>query len=46
MKKEILHTTNYFNTFIEVAPDNPFQVGVVPFSKHAKKTLAQWQYEY
>lgn len=46
MKKEILHTTNYFNTFIEVAPDTPVQVGVVPVSKHAKKTLAQWQYDY
>lgn len=40
------HTTNYFNTFIEVAEDCPLDFGEPPVSKkEKKKTVAERQYE-
>jgi len=39
-----LHSTNYFDTFIEVAQDTQATVGTVPAIK-TKKTVAQMQYE-
>lgn len=38
------HTTNYFNTFIEVAEDTKSNCGTKPPSKE-KKTIAEMQYE-
>jgi Family of unknown function (DUF6157) len=38
-----LHTTNYFNTFIEVAEDCPITVAEVPPQKE-EKTIANLQY--
>jgi hypothetical protein len=40
-----LHTTNYFNTFIEVALDCPVKHGEVPPDKGLQKTVAQIQFE-
>lgn len=39
-----LHTTNYFDTLIEVAEDTKVNRGTIPPVKD-KKTLAQMQYE-
>ena len=39
-----VHSTNYFDTFIEVAPDTKVSCGTPPPSKE-KKTIAQLQYE-
>jgi hypothetical protein len=39
-----MHSTNYTNTFIEVADDCKTEVGVVPPEKTAK-TIARMQYE-
>lgn len=39
-----VHSTNYFDTFIEVAPDTKVSCGTPPPSK-VKKTVAQLQYE-
>jgi hypothetical protein len=39
-----VHTTNYFNTFIEVADDTKATCGVPPPSKE-KKTVAEMQYD-
>ncbi|MBP7184861.1 MAG: hypothetical protein KBA06_05095 [Saprospiraceae bacterium] len=39
------HTTNYVNTFIEVADDCPTVKGEIPNSKGDNKTIAQMQYE-
>lgn len=39
-----VHSTNYFNTFIEVAADTKAIYGTVPPSKE-KKTIAEMQYE-
>jgi len=39
-----LHTTNYTNTFIEIAPDCPETNGEIPPSKEAK-TVANIQFE-
>ncbi len=38
------HTTNYANTFIEVAEDCPVTVAEVPPQKGDKKTVASLQY--
>ena len=38
-------TTNYFNTFIEVAEDTKANAGTIPPSKGDKKTIAQMQYD-
>lgn len=40
-----LHTTNYFDSFIEVAEDTKANAGAIPPSKGDKKTIAQMQYE-
>ncbi len=39
-----VHSTNYFDTFIEVAPDTKVSCGTPPPSKE-NKTIAQLQYE-
>ncbi|MNU73987.1 hypothetical protein D3C71_634780 [compost metagenome] len=39
------HTTNYQDTFIEVAEDTKVNNGVIPSSKGDKKTVAEMQYE-
>jgi hypothetical protein len=40
-----VHTTNYFDTFIEVAEDTKASCGIKPISKNGKKTIAEIQYE-
>lgn len=40
-----MHTTNYFDTFIEVAEDCPATVAEVPVLKSDKKTVANLQFE-
>ncbi len=37
-------TTNYYNTFIQVAEDCPIDVAEVPNSKNGKTTVASMQY--
>lgn len=39
------HSTNYFNTFIEVAPDCPIVEAEVPVAKNDKATLASMQFD-
>lgn len=43
--KTKMHSTNYFNTFIEVAEDTKYLSGTVPPIKGDKKTVAVMQYE-
>ncbi len=45
MTKEKIHTTNYYDTFIEVAEDTKANCGTLPNSKGDKKTVAVLQYE-
>lgn len=40
-----MHTTNYFNGFIQIAEDSPVEEGVVPPLKGSKKSVANLQYE-
>ncbi|MEM6799832.1 MAG: DUF6157 family protein [Bacteroidota bacterium] len=40
-----MHTTNYFNTFIEIAEDCPVNQGEIPPVKPDKKTVANLQFE-
>lgn len=40
-----LHTTNYVNTFIEVADDCPVRQGEIPPQKEAAKSVAVLQFE-
>lgn len=40
-----IHTTNYFNTFIEIADDCPTEVGEIPPIKQEAKTVANIQFE-
>ncbi len=40
-----MHTTNYFNTFIEVAEDCPAKEGEKPPMRGTKKSVANLQYE-
>ena len=40
-----LHTTNYYNTFIEVAEDCPTQMSQPPSAKVEKQTIADIQFE-
>jgi hypothetical protein len=40
-----LHSTNYFNTFIEVAEDTKASFGIKPPSRPGKTTIAAMQYE-
>ncbi|MCH5598814.1 DUF6157 family protein [Niabella ginsengisoli] len=39
------HTTNYIDTFIEIAEDCPVETAEIPKSKNDLKTVAQQQYE-
>lgn len=39
------HTTNYFNTLIEIAEDSKAISGTLPTAKVNKKTVAEMQYE-
>lgn len=40
-----MHTTNYQNTFIEVADDCPVKIGEVPPQKGDNKTVANSQFD-
>ena len=40
-----MHTTNYFNTLIEVADDCPVSETAAPPAREAKPTVASLQYE-
>ncbi|MDP5170296.1 MAG: DUF6157 family protein [Bacteroidia bacterium] len=40
-----VHTTNYFNTLIEVAEDCPAAIGEVPLSKGDARSVAIAQYD-
>ena len=40
-----IHTTNYFDTFIEVAEDIKLDAAKIPEEKNGKKTIASMQYE-
>lgn len=41
----MIHTTNYFNTFIEIAEDCPTHVAEIPAQKGDKKTVANMQFD-
>jgi hypothetical protein len=45
MKDSRTHTTNYQNTFIEVADDCPVRIGEVPPQKGDNKTVANSQFD-
>ncbi|MCC6601417.1 MAG: hypothetical protein IT223_12205 [Crocinitomicaceae bacterium] len=45
MKKGNIYTTNYIDTFIEVAEDTKVSCGTKPTSKVNRKTIAEMQYE-
>ncbi len=40
-----MHTTNYYNSFIEIAEDCPTTIGEIPPVKADKKTVANLQFE-
>lgn len=40
-----MHTTNYFNAFIEIAEDCPVKMAEVPPQKKEEKTVATFQFE-
>jgi len=40
-----IYTTNYYNTFIEVAEDCPVSSGTVPPAKEGSPSVARLQYE-
>lgn len=40
-----IHTTNYFNTFIEIAEDSPAASGEIPPQKGDAKTIANIQFD-
>jgi len=42
---EKLHTTNYYNTFIEIADDSDATSGITPKPKGNHKTIAEIQFE-
>lgn len=44
-KNSKIHTTNYFNTLIQVAEDTKTTHAVVPTSKNSTKTVAEMQYD-
>ncbi|MDF2189126.1 DUF6157 family protein [Paraflavitalea sp. CAU 1676] len=43
--KDRVHTTNYHNTFIEIADDCPVRIGEVPPQKGDSKTVANHQFD-
>jgi hypothetical protein len=40
-----IHTTNYFDTFIEVAEDTKVDAAKIPEEKNGKKTIASMEFE-
>lgn len=40
-----MHSINYYNTFIEIAPDSPTGKGEMPPLKGKKKSIANLQFE-
>ena len=40
-----MHSTNYFNTFIEIAEDSPTEIGQAPPVKGDKKSVANHQFD-
>lgn len=40
-----IHTTNYFNTFIEIAEDSPHKEGEIPPLKGEKQSIANLQFD-
>ncbi len=40
-----MHSTNYFNTLIEIAEDSPASQGEIPPLKGSKKSVANLQFE-
>jgi hypothetical protein len=40
-----MHTTNYFNTFIEIAEDCPISMAEIPPQKGEDKTVANLQFD-
>ncbi|MEZ4776365.1 MAG: DUF6157 family protein [Bacteroidia bacterium] len=40
-----MHSTNYFNTFIEIAEDSPVKEGNMPPLKGEKKSVANLQFD-
>ena len=40
-----MHSTNYYNTFIEIAEDCPTNIGEMPPIKGEKRTVANLQFE-
>ncbi len=40
-----MHTTNYFNTFIEIAEDSAMQSAEIPPQKGEKQTVANMQFD-
>lgn len=45
MSPDKLHTTNYYDTFVEVAEDTKVNCGTIPVSKSTHKSIAELQYE-
>ncbi|GMQ25723.1 hypothetical protein Aoki45_24050 [Algoriphagus sp. oki45] len=45
MTTDKIHTTNYFDTFIEVAQDTKVSCGTKPLSKSDKKSIAELQFD-
>lgn len=45
MAREKIHTTNYYNTLVEVAEDTKVSAGTKPVSKAKGKTVAEIQYD-
>lgn len=40
-----MHTTNYYNTFIQIAEDCPIDQAAIPPLKPNKKSIANYQFE-
>lgn len=45
LSKKDMHTTNYYNTFIEIAEDCPVDQGEMPPIKGEKRTVANFQFD-
>lgn len=45
MNKKNTYSTNYYNTFIEIAEDTMVSCSTIPSSNKDKKTIAEMQYE-
>ncbi|MCB0641633.1 MAG: hypothetical protein KDC44_08335 [Phaeodactylibacter sp.] len=44
-KDQTMHSTNYYNAFIEIAEDSPVQAGEMPPQKGEQKSVANQQFE-